>query len=469
MRNIWKQLDGYQKDGVDFAHEVKTSALFYEQGTGKTWITLGLLERIMHEAFIGIMVVPLTNIDSTWEKNIRAEMPELNLCMSWEEFEVAPRPKLWLVHYEGLKPYIKGKRKARQWYYDFIGYDESQRLKGRGSRQSRDATMLRNSAEYKVILSGTPQEADPCDLFAQFRFLAPHVLGERWGDFEREYMVQPDVDPKLHKGSMAWRKAIMKAKVKKAYFNPAKLKKFQRAIGPYTWRVEAADVLKLKKLSVVHVPVQMYGYQQRVYDHMERHMLVRLKRAKIVAPLKIVQIGKLQQICGGAVKDNDDVIHRVGRAKLRALKRLLKKRTGPAVVFFKFREEMDLVKEELMLQDGLKINQIRGGMKRKDKRQIIEDFQAGKIDVLLVQIRTGSIGIDLFASNYAICYSITHSLIDFLQMIKRLHRRGQLRAVNIFLLYCVGTVDEDINTGIERKERLSRETLTNLIQQRRRQ
>lgn len=426
---------------------------------------MGLLERIMHEQFIGIMIVPLINIDSTWEKNIRAEMPWLNLCMSWQEFEVAPRPKLWLVHYEGIKPYVK--KKVRKWHYDFIGYDEAQRLKARGSRQSRDATLLRNSAEYKVILSGTPQESDPCDLFAQFRFLAPHVLGERWGDFEREYMVLPDIDPKFRKGSMAWRHALRKATIKKAYFNPAKLEKFQRTIGPYTWRVEAKDVLTLKKLSVIPVPVQMYGYQQRVYDHMERHMLVRLKRAKIVAPLRITQIGKLQQICGGAVRDSDDEVHRVGRAKLRALKRLLKKRTGPTVIFCKFREEIELIQDELELTD-LKVKEISGRIKRKLRRPIQDEFQAGKIDVLIVQIRTGSIGIDLFASNYAICYSITHSLIDFLQMIKRLHRRGQLRAVSIFLLYCVGTVDEDINSGIERKERLSRETLTNLIQQRRR-
>lgn len=428
---------------------------------------MGLLERIMHVAFIGIMVVPLTNIDSTWEKNIRAEMPQLNLCMSWEEFDVAPRPKLWLVHYEGIKPYIKGKKKARKWHYDFIGYDESQRLKARGSRQSRDATMLRNQADYKVILSGTPQESDPCDLFAQFRFLAPHVLGERWGDFEQTYMLLPDVDPKLRKGSMRWRHALRKATRKKAEFNPAKLKKFQRTIAPYTWRVEAKDVLKLKPLSVIPVPVQMYGYQEQVYDHMERHMIARIGDTKIVAPLKITQIGKLQQICGGAVRDSEGEVHRVGRAKIRAMKRLLKKRTGPTVIFCKFREEIELIREELA--DGpLKVRVIQGGMKREIKRQTIDRFQAGKIDVLIVQIRTGSIGIDLFASNYAICYSITHSLIDFLQMIKRLHRRGQLRAVSIFLLYCVGTVDEDINSSIDRKERLSRETLTNLIQQRRR-
>lgn len=416
----------------------------------------------MHEAFIGIMVVPLINIDTTWEKNIRAEMPWLNLCMSWEEFEVAPRPKLWLVHYEGLKKYVK--KKVRKWHYDFIGYDESQRLMHRGSRQSRDATLLRNSAEYKVILSGTPQEGDPCNLFAQFRFLAPHVLGERWGDFEQTYMLMPDVDPKLRKGSMAWKHALRKATRKKAEFNPAKLKKFQRAIAPYTWRV-TAEVLNLKPLTITPVPVQMYGYQEEVYEHMERHMLARIGDTKIVAPLKITQISKLQQICGGAVRDGEGEVHRVGRAKLRAMKRLLKKRTGPTVIFCKFREEIELIKEKLA---GLKVQIIQGGMKRDVKRQIIDRFQAGKIDVLLVQIRTGSIGIDLFASNYAICYSITHSLIDFLQMIKRLHRRGQLRAVNIFLLYCIGTVDEDINTSIDRKERLSRETLTTLIQQRRR-
>lgn len=405
------------------------------------------------------MIVELTNLVSTWYTFIEEQLPQLKLCKTWNEFKKTPAPKVLVLHYEAAKPVIK---KIQKHDFSAIIYDEAQRLKGRGTRQSRDAKLIRNCAMRKVILSGTPIEEQPSDLWAQFRFLRPSVFGIRWADFEERFMIKQEIDPDIPVGSMRWKRALRLIRMKKPEFNWKKLPQFLELIKPYSLRVEAKDVLDLKPMSTIPVPVRMWGDQARIYDELEQTMVTRIRGIKVTAPLKITQIGKLQQICGGLLFDEEGEVHRIGRAKLRKLNELVDQRTGPCVIFCKYREEIDMIREELTRIKSLVV--LTGQTKKKLRPGILKEFQDGKIDVLICQARIR--GVDLFTSNYAICYSITHSFIDFSQLIKRLHRRGQKRAVTIFLLYCLGTVDEDINYGIRKKHRLTSRVLTTLIRRR---
>lgn len=459
-KNVWNKLDTYQQDAVEFSYNVFTAALFFEQGTGKTWIAGGLIEKMFGRFFEGLLIVELTNLESTWYTFIEEHLTQFNLCRSWDEFKNGSTPKLLVLHYEAAKLIIK---KIQKHDFSIIIYDEAQRLKGRGTRQSRDAKLIRNCAMRKLILSGTPIEEQPSDLWAQFRFLRPTVFGTRWADFEERFMIKEEIDPNLPVGSMRWKRALRLIRMKKAEFNWKKLPQFLELIKPYSLRVEAKDVLNLKPMSIIPVPVKMWGDQARVYNELEQTMVTRLEGVKVTAPLKITQIGKLQQICGGLLFDEDGEVHRIGRAKLRKMNELVDQRTGPCVIFCKYREEIDMIKEELTRIQSVVV--LTGQTKKKLRPGILKNFQDGKIDVLLCQSRIR--GVDLFSSNYAIVYSRTHSFIDFSQLIKRLHRRGQKRAVSIFLLYCLGTVDEDINSGIDKKHRLTSRVLTTLIMRRR--
>lgn len=447
--HVWQKLERYQKDAAWLALKAKTFALFMEQGTGKTWVAGGVIEQLITPSFTGIVVANLNNIDTTWYTFVREHLPQVRLCKSFAHFLKAPSPKLLVIHYEGVKPIIK---KLRKLSLSLILYDEAQRLKARGTRQSKDAAMLRNSAPYKLILTGTPIEEHPIDLWAQFRFLNPGVLGDRWQDFAREYMTAPIDFRKYKPGTFEFRKAMAIGTIKKPEFNWKKLPQLIEAIAPYSLRV-GAEVLGLKPMTIIPTPVDLLGYQGKLYEEMERSMLIDRRELKVAAPLTITQIGKLQQLCGGFIFDDDGQLHYVGRAKLRKAKTLFKRREGPCLIFCKYRPEIDLLQREL--SPGHRIEVIYGKVKKKDRAAIVRRFQANELDGLICQIKTGGVGLDLFASSYVICYSVGHSQIDFSQMKKRVHRRGQTKAVRLFLLYGVGTVDEDIAEDIWRKGRSS--------------
>lgn len=465
-KDTYAKLDDYQKEGLEFALRVKTAALIFEQGTGKTWIATGVVEAIADQEFTGLFIVPLNNLETTWLKTMSDQLPWLNICRSLDELKAAKCPRLLLMHYEAVPPIIK---KLQRLSWDIIAYDESQRLKKRSSLTSRTASKLKACAEYKLILTGTPIDHNPQEFWAQFRFLRPDVLGTVWKEFEDEYMEPLNFDlSKYPPGSMAWRRQRKKIQIAQARrkFNMSMLPQFIEVVGPYAMSVRAEDVLDLPELRIHEEPVRLRGVQREVYEELEDDLVTHLAPGSIVtAPLKVTQLVKLRQVCGGFLLTDDGEPFTIGMAKMRRagsiVNRLWAQERMPVVIFCCYTEEVLALQEEI---PGSEI--LTGKVKKKDRPALIRRFQAGEIDVLICQIKTGGVGIDLFAASAAIMYSLPHSFIDYAQAIKRIHRRGQEKDCDVFLIYAEGTVDEDCLVAIKRKRRITDVVLTRLQRRR---
>lgn len=458
---IYSLLDDFQKPIVKFSLAVKTAALFLDQGTGKTWVALSVIEELLSDSFQGFAVVNLNNKVSTWQKLLTEFLPQVNVCSSIVEFRELPCPKLLLLHYEELRPIIK---KLIKISFTIIIYDESQRLKQRTSLQSRHSFRLRNSAEYKLILSGTPMDERPIDLWAQFRFLNPQVLGTKWADFDAEFLEPLEGMPKgIKPGTFKWIKLMRSLNIRrrKRKFDFNKLPEFLDLIAPYCYRIDQS-VLGLKPIEYETVLINMFGKQREQYDTLERDLVIKLKKKTLTAPMKVILINKLHQICGGYVKDEDGEVHQVGRAKLRRLKLLIKPRNFPIVIFCNYTAEVNALVAEL--KSFGRIQTLTGKTKKKDRPGIQARFQKGLIDILICQKKTGGVGIDLFASNYAFMYSFRHSFIDFDQAVKRLQRRGQKRTVKIVLLLVRNSIDIDIKEAVIKKRNVIEHVFNKLVE-----
>jgi len=127
-RSIYERLDWFQAEAVDFAIKRGSCALYMEQGTGKTWVSFGIVEKLLGPDFEGLVVGLLNNLETTWLDKISVEFPDLNVTRDWEEYKKLPKPKLLLCHYEYLVKVIK-KLARRKW--TMILVDESQRIKNR--------------------------------------------------------------------------------------------------------------------------------------------------------------------------------------------------------------------------------------------------------------------------------------------------------------------------------------------------
>ncbi|MGE0366916.1 MAG: DEAD/DEAH box helicase [Phycisphaerales bacterium] len=475
-RTLWKQLDDYQKEAVDFAWKAKTAALFFEQGTGKTWISLGLLERLVNSSAnaSSVFVVPLANIDSTWKKTINEQLPGVYVARSLDDYvgwkKAWAGPIILLLHYEAVPRIIK---KLRKHQFDLIVYDESQRLKQRSSLTSRTAAKLRNNAPRKLILSGTPIDEQPSDLWAQFRFLRPNVFGTVWAEFEEEYM-EPIPErlmkslKKHPRGSMLYQRAfkmLMIAKSKRSFDFDNKLDGFLHRLKPWAMRI-TKDVLNLPPVEYVEEVVTLRGEQRILYETIRDDLVASLSGGSFVmAPLKVTQMVKLQQVCGGFIIDDNGETHFIGRTKLRRIKTIVEREQnrGPIVIFARYLAEIEMIRDALSSPNhGRIVKVLSGRTPKKDRGALVGQFQRGEIDVLVCQIKTGGVGIDLYRSCTGIFYSHTFSFIDDDQAKSRLHRRGQRKKVRLFLIYAENTIDEVIHDALRRKRRLTGRVLINL-------
>jgi SNF2 family DNA or RNA helicase len=440
----WDKLDPEQVEAAEFVIELDgTAALFSEQGTGKTIIALAVLEVIRPKTVV--IVTPLTSVDATWAARLRATFPDYRIVHTIEDFRIARRAQnrvMLVCHYEYLARRIP---RFLRLDWDMAIFDESQALKARGSGWSRAAKRIRRKAKRRLILSGTPIDKSPIDVWAQMRFIDPEVFGDRWGGTWHGKGKRGFVDEWCTRGGFMNKKVI---------FRDELLPRFLKKLRPYAFRL-SIDYLKLPPCIIHLIPVRMYGDQRRIYDQFSKRSSVTIDGEMIKAELAISENIIKQQITGGYIKVDGDVLH-VGNAKQRKLSWLLKHVDLPVVTFCKFLGEMDGIEERMLgemkvvrrLYGKVKDNRKTGDMRRT---KLLSDFQAGKIDGLICQRKTGGVSVEFTRAADVILYSVGYSLIDFEQIISRLRRRGQDRQVNVYVLYVIDSIDEDILDVIDEK------------------
>lgn len=465
------KLWGEQIPAYEFAIVRDAVALFSEQRTGKTFITMAILRKLAGSAidlttgkgndFCGVLVCLLNNRDSTWRDKLTEFLPWLNVTDDWDDFKKLPCPRLLLVHFERLPRLIGKLVKFKK--INWMGIDEAHRISKRGTKQSRAAARM-SWVPRKLILTGTPIEKQPTDLFAQFRFLDPDVFGTNWEKFEDEYMEFTKLNfDHTPRGSMAWQKRIMQQRIlrSKAKFKKSKLRKLTRLIAPYSFRLTKLDVGILEP-RVLKVPVAIDGRQRRYYDAMKRHSVVKLPAGqRALAELEVTNIMKRRQLASGFVYDDEEQVHHVGDAKLRRLKALFRRLPKPVVIFTAFRPDNDRITRELA-SEGFDVIAVHGGVNKKLRPQIWRSFQRAQYDGIICQTKTGGVGVDLWKASAAIVHSMGHSSIDFDQLKSRLDSKAKEKPADIYVLCGKDTIDEELYDLVIVKRLNSEEVLSKL-------
>jgi SNF2 family DNA or RNA helicase len=422
-----------QKPAADFVlsqFEAGLGAgLICEQGTGKTIITLAVMEHLSPARTL--IVTPLTSVHVTWGKRIP------DATTDWEQFSTGTL----IIGYECFRNNIKRLMKLK---WQLVVFDEAQNLKDRASKQSRAARRLRELVPYRLILTGTPIDESPIDLWAQMRFIEPKVLGDVWS--------APLKRHKRVKGAHYFETEFLRPCGFKGYsreFIPELMPQFLERITPYLFRLESV----LIKPRIIPIDVYLGREQQRLHDKMQTAGIIRFEDGKVKAGLRVTQDLRCFQIVGGSVSDDQGNVYRTGDAKQKALKRLLPRLVRP-VVFCRFLSEVEDVRK-ILAKEFDHVAVLNGSIKDKpndrQRTNLLNDFQAGKIDALVCQSRTGGVSVEFTRTNELVMYSMAYSYIDFEQIVARFRRYGQDKQVRVYLLIARNTIDEEPYDRITKK------------------
>ena len=331
--------------------------------------------------------------------------------------------------------------------------DESSRIKTPKARRTKNVIKLGQLAAYRRVMSGTPVTQGPLDLYTQFKFLDPGILG-----FSSFYAFRN-------------RYAIMGGFNLKQVVGYANLEELVEIIEPYSYRKTKDECLDLPPKMWERLYVDL-GKEQRVaYDQMKRDMVADHAGQKVSVTIVLTQMLRLQQIVGGflpIVTYNEltelEETHvepiRGKNAKIIALMEFLEDlaETSKVIIWARFRAEIALIAETVDDHFGPDSwVEFHGGVKTGNRRTARQRFQDpdDPVRFFVGQTETGGLGITLTATDTVAYYSNSFRLESRLQSEDRAHRIGQDKTVTYVDLVARDTLDEKLLTALRSKKNLA--------------
>ena len=137
---------------------------------------------------------------------------------------------------------------------------------------------------------------------------------------------------------------------------------------------------------------------------------------------------------------------------------------GPVVVFFHHSDVRKMLFDMLRDQCGFRVSWIDGSVSAKQLKAATEWFQAGRLDVLLVQTQAGGTGITLTRANRVVVAELPWTAVALWQAVKRVHRIGQTRPCLAEPLRAADCWLEDaLASVVGKKHKAAEELLSRLI------
>lgn len=151
--------------------------------------------------------------------------------------------------------------------------------------------------------------------------------------------------------------------------------------------------------------------------------------------------GKLLQIAGGAVYDEDHNVHELHAAKLDVLEDIMEEANGePVLVAYWYKHERDRI-----------MARFPQAVQLKDS-ETIAAWNRGEIPMLLVHPAGAGHGLNLQDGGHIVVwFGPTYDGELNEQLIDRLYRQGQKETTSVIYLVAEGTVDLDAMASLEAK------------------
>ena len=443
----------HQKKSFYISRDKKVFGLLMEQGTGKTKVCIDNAAYLYGKGEITALIIIAPNgVHRNWLREIETHLPD------WCEYKpVYYRAGMNKKEVEKFEEVLAAKDclkiftfnveaftspKAVNWMERAIlsnqvllVVDESTRIKTPGAKRTKLITKFGKQAKYKRILTGTPITKNAADVYAQFKFLDPQILGyNSFYSFRNQYCVM---------GGFEQRQII-------AYRN---LDELTRNIEGHSFRVLKKDCLDLPPKIYQRHFVDMSERQRKLYTTMKKGFIAELQGNVIEAPEAITRLLRLQQILCGWFPTENERVQPIDEKnpRIEALKDILEGINTKAIIWARFRADIRAI--ERLLGD-LAVS-YHGGVDSDARELAIERFQEGDAKYFIGTPQAGGIGLTLTAAEYAIYYSNSFDLEQRLQSEDRCHRIGTKNNVTYIDIECQKSIDSKIIKALRDKKNIA--------------
>ena len=433
----------YQQHCINKVIEIAKLGLLLDMGLGKTVTTLTAIRQLKYDRFEVrkvLVIAPKKVAEGTWTREkdkwehtkilrvspvLGSQAKRIRALNTPADIYIINRENVcWLVDYY-----------RNDWPFDMVVIDESSSFKSHTAKRFKALASISSRITRLVELTGTPSPNGLDDLWSQVFLLdGGERLGKRYTQFRERYF-----DP----GRRGADGMVYDYKAK-----PGSEQSILERISDICISMKAEDYLQLPDIIYHTVPVVLDPKALKAYQEMERKMVLELPEdeEEISVTSAAALSNKLLQLANGALYDDGHQVHEIHDCKLEAFTELIESLQGkPALVFYNFQHDKTRILKALE-KTKLRIRELK---KPRDE----DDWNAGKIDILLAHPASAAYGLNLQqGGNHVIWFGLTWNYELYTQANKRLHRQGQTEKVIIHHLVSTGTRDEDVMQALEKKD-----------------
>jgi superfamily II DNA or RNA helicase len=441
----------YQQQGVDWLQHLLANGmggfLADDMGLGKTAQTIAhiVIEHAEGRLDRPVLIVVPTSLVSNWTAELTKFAPGLRVAVLHGLDRHARRAELDGVHvvittYTVLARDVEAMKKLA-WH--LVVLDEAQVIKSPDAKATKAVCQL--DARHRLCLSGTPIENNLQELWSEFAFLMPGLLGDR-KQFTKRFRTP------IEKNNDAVRRVQL-----------------IRRIRPFLLRRTKSEVATdlpprhtiLRRINLAPEQRELYEtIRGTLYDKVREQITgLTAAQSRIVvldALLKLRQVccdPRLVKLPSARLVDTssklDDLMEMVEEMIPEGRRILL---------FSQFTSMLDLIKPRLDAA-GIRYVELRGDT--SDRVEPVRVFESGEVPLFLISLKAGGRGLNLISADTVIHYDPWWNPAAEDQASDRAHRIGQTKSVFVYKLIAADTVEDRIVELQQRKTDLANIALSN--------
>lgn len=443
----------YQREGLAWLQHLRrfglAGILADEMGLGKTAQALAhlLVEQQAGRLDRPALVVAPASLIANWQAEAARVAPGLRLLTLQGPRRAADIARI-TAHDVVLTSYPLLWRDAmalqrQPWHLVLL--DEAQMVKNAGSRTATAARRL--NARHRLSLTGTPMENHLGELWAQFHFLLPGLLGDA-RRFARDWRTP------IERNGETLRAQLL-----------------ARRLAPFILRRRKEQVAaELPPMTEQVHRVPLAGAQRALYESLRLAADERVRRVLASQGFEGTMLSvldallKLRQACNDPrLLAPREVPLGPGSpaAKLVWLREMLPSLLAEGrrvLVFSQFTRMLGLIELELSAL-GLSWLSLTGDTAPSQRAEVVARFQRHELPLTLVSLKAGGVGLNLTAADTVIHVDPWWNPAVERQASARAHRIGQTRPVLVYRLVAAGSIEERLLALQQRKSALAEAVL----------
>ena len=425
----------YQAEAFAAVKDLNYSAIFHEQGLGKTKIAIDLiLYWLGNKEIDTAIIVTKKQLISNWQKEFQNHTfihPGILSSDKKKNYYIFNSPvRIVVTNFETIiseKKRISLFLKTRD---TAIVVDESAKLKNPTSSVAKVFFELSDLFKIKCIMTGTPVANRPYDIWSQIYFLDKgKSLGEDFNEFKKK----TDLCNSLIHDNEA-----------RGIFEDSISEIFSKISNFAVRETKKTASINLPRKNIINIPCDFETKQKEIYDGIISEMKTEIKKNGRSYydddSVALKRLLRLNEVTSNPRLINDE--YKTTSAKENELDSLLceiVKRKEKCIVWSSFIDNIEFFSRKYKLYKPRKIH---GSMPIADRNVSVKKFlEDDECKVLFATPQAAKEGLTLTVANNVIFYDRSFSLDDYLQAQDRIHRISQKKECNVYNLLIRDSID----------------------------